>query len=151
MTHRELSLSDLPASIDLGIGLSRLLQAGETILLAGDLGAGKTTIARAIIEALTSEADIPSPTYTLIQSYTDQEDRQILHADLYRLEHISELEELGLEEAFETSICLVEWPDRLGAVQPENRLEITLTAQSDGARLAHLTGHGSWEQKLAHV
>lgn len=151
MSERELSLPDLDASQSLGQKLAVKLEAGEAILLTGDLGAGKTTLARAIIIAMTGETDIPSPTYTLVQSYEDSQGRLVLHADLYRLEDGSELEELGLDEAFETAIVLVEWPDRLGAVQPENRLEIVLMAQSDGTRLARMIGHGSWEPKLAHV
>ena len=151
MGERTIRLDNLQSSEQLGQQLARLCVPGDCLLLSGDLGAGKTTIARALISYLTGETEITSPTYTLVHTYEDKSGRPIVHADLYRLDVEEDLEELGLEEAFETAIVLIEWPDRLGAIQPANRLEITLTPQSDGSRLARLVGHGDWEQKLADV
>ena len=99
----------------LGAVLARHLRPGDTVLLSGSIGAGKTHFARAFIQArLGRKEEVPSPTFTLIQTY-DAGDTEIWHADLYRLGHPDEVHELGLEEAFETAICLVEWPDRLVA------------------------------------
>lgn len=87
---------------------------GMVLLLEGGIGAGKTHFARAFIrERLGAEIDVPSPTYTLVQTYEDNAG-DIWHADLYRLGHPDEVAELGLVSAFETAICLIEWPDRLG-------------------------------------
>ena len=95
--------------------LATVLAPGSAVLLSGPIGAGKTHLARGIIQALLpSHEDIPSPTYTLVQSY-DTGDFEIWHADLYRLADSSELVELGLDEAFDTSIVIIEWPDRLPA------------------------------------
>ena len=118
--------------------LAPVLQAGDTILLEGPIGAGKTHFCRALIRArLGREEDVPSPTYTLVQTYDSTPD--IWHADLYRLSHPDEARELGLEDAFETAICLVEWPDRLGPHAPPNAMRIRLTPQGEG-RMAQVAG-----------
>lgn len=96
----------------LGRRLALSLRPGDTICLGGRLGAGKTLFARAVIGALTGEAEVPSPTYTLVQTYAGP-DCEVWHADLYRLADPVEVVELGLSDAFETAIALVEWPDRL--------------------------------------
>ena len=124
------------------------LAAGDCLLLAGPVGAGKTHFARGIIRALTGPAqEVPSPTFTLVQTY-DSPRAEIWHADLYRLCHIDELVELGLEEAFDSAITLVEWPERLGAVRPPRRLELDFaipSLESEDRRLT-INPHGSgWE------
>jgi len=109
----------------LGIVLAR----GDTILLSGDVGAGKTHFARALIQSLLAmPEDVPSPTFTLVQVYDAASGAEIWHADLYRLSDPSETEELGLTEAMEQAICLIEWPDRLAALRPQDALDITLAA-----------------------
>lgn len=116
----------------LGQWLARGLGAGDVVLLDGPIGAGKTHLARALIRArLGHDEDIPSPTFTLVQSYAA--DIEIWHADLYRLSHPDEVRELGLEAAFASALCLVEWPDRLGFI-PDNVLRITLAAEGDSRR-----------------
>lgn len=101
------------------------LKPGDVILLSGEIGAGKTHFARCLIQVLlTTPEDVPSPTFTLIQTY-DGQSGEIWHADLYRLGHVDEVEELGLLDAFETGICLVEWPDRLGEEAPSSALSMT--------------------------
>lgn len=118
----------------LGRILASCLQAGDTVLLHGSVGAGKTHLARALIRARTGEGeDVPSPTFTLVQTYETAE-AEIWHADLYRLSHPDEIAELGLEAAFETAICLVEWPDRLGALAPADALHLRLTPEAEGRR-----------------
>lgn len=108
--------------------LGAQLCVGDTVLLEGDIGAGKTFLARALIQSLqTVPEDVPSPTYTLVQTY-DTPAGEIWHSDLYRIGSTDEIEELGLIDAFQTGICLIEWPDRLGQLAPETALTIVLSA-----------------------
>ncbi|WP_050527100.1 tRNA (adenosine(37)-N6)-threonylcarbamoyltransferase complex ATPase subunit type 1 TsaE [Pseudorhodobacter aquimaris] len=134
-----LFLPDDAATTQLGKLLASYLQAGDVVLLSGSVGAGKTHLSRALIrQKLGRDEDIPSPTFTLVQTYEGAE-CEIWHADLYRLSHPDEALELGLDAAFETAICLVEWPDRLGGYVPPNALNIELRAADDG-RMAQITG-----------
>ncbi|NUH66959.1 tRNA (adenosine(37)-N6)-threonylcarbamoyltransferase complex ATPase subunit type 1 TsaE [Sulfitobacter sp. S0837] len=111
--------------------LADLLRPGDVILLSGDVGAGKTHFARSLIQNLLAEPeDIPSPTFTLVQTYEGQTSA-IWHADLYRLTSTHEIEELGLVDAFHDAICLVEWPDRLGPLTPAQALHIDLSPGPD--------------------
>ena len=132
---------DLPGPDDTAATAHRLaphLRAGDCVLLTGTLGAGKTHFARALIQKRLSDQglweDVPSPTYTLVQIYDDTL-CEIWHADLYRLTGPDEFIELGLEDAFDTAITLIEWPDRLGDSAPSNALCITLDMNSDSRRL----------------
>jgi tRNA threonylcarbamoyladenosine biosynthesis protein TsaE len=124
----------LPSEEDttrLGAWFALHLQAGDTLLLTGPIGAGKSHFARAFIRTRLGRAeDIPSPTFTLVQTY--EADVEIWHSDLYRLSHPDEVLELGLDEAFLTAICLVEWPDRLGTLAPDSAISISLSAQDEG-------------------
>ncbi len=109
---------------DLARSLSAELKPGDVLLLSGEIGAGKTHFARCLILASLIEAeDVPSPTYTLVQTYKGMT-ADIWHADLYRLSDISEIEELGLADAFTDAISLIEWPDRLGELAPASALHI---------------------------
>ncbi|MFE3835816.1 tRNA (adenosine(37)-N6)-threonylcarbamoyltransferase complex ATPase subunit type 1 TsaE [Pseudogemmobacter sonorensis] len=118
-----------------GARLGALLRPGRTVLLEGPVGAGKSHIARAAIRALAGEAtEVPSPSFTLVQTY-DTPGGEIWHADLYRLTHPAEAEELGLLDAMETAIVLVEWPDRLGADRPGSAITLTLSHRDEGRGL----------------
>jgi len=131
--------------------LGAVLAAGDTVLLSGDVGAGKTHFARSLIQSLlATPEDIPSPTFTLVQVYEAASGEEIWHADLYRLSHPSETEELGLTDAMETAICLIEWPDRLAALRPEDALDIILTATDveDTRILTANWSHPRWDAKL---
>lgn len=142
-----LALPDEDATTRLGEWLADHMQGGETLLLEGPIGAGKSHLARALIRArLGRWEDVPSPTFTLVQVY--QADVEIWHADLYRLTHPDEVLELGLEEAFGHAICLVEWPDRLGSALPERAVRVALRAEGDG-RVAVVSGDAPWLDALA--
>ncbi len=153
-TSFERDLPDLRATEDLGRALSALARAGDVIVLEGDLGAGKTSLARGFIRALAKNAEaageeIPSPTFTLVQIY-DRDPAPVWHFDLYRLEQPEEVYELGFEEALAEAITLIEWPIRLGTLLPAERLEVRLVfAESSDERRASITGHGSWAERLA--
>lgn len=134
-----LKLADEDATTRLAEHLASILRPGDTVLLSGPIGAGKTHLARALIQArLGSKEDVPSPTFTLVQTYGPPED-EIWHADLYRLSHPDEVWELGLDEAFAASICLIEWPERLGSHVPDLALHIGLNVADEG-RAAIITG-----------
>lgn len=141
-------LPDPSATDRLGAQLGAVLRSGDVLLLTGDVGAGKTHLARALITSLLVQPeDVPSPTFTLVQTY-DTATGELWHADLYRLSDVSEVEELGLTDAFETAICLIEWPDRLGST-PQDALTITLTPDGEG-RLAELSWQrGDWAARLS--
>ncbi len=125
---------------------------GDVIALRGDLGAGKTSFARAFIRARgNADEDVPSPTFTLVQTYqTDA--AAIWHFDLYRIEVAQEAWELGIEEAFAAGISLIEWPERLGPLLPQQRLEIALAfGAHPEARRATCTGGADWLARLAAI
>lgn len=122
------SLTSADATAILARQLGTHLTAGDTILLSGDVGAGKTHFARALVQSLLAHPeDVPSPTFTLVQTYDAANGVEIWHADLYRLTGPSEIEELGLIDALPTAICLIEWPDRLATLRPNEALDITLS------------------------
>ncbi|MFD1195159.1 tRNA (adenosine(37)-N6)-threonylcarbamoyltransferase complex ATPase subunit type 1 TsaE [Seohaeicola saemankumensis] len=107
------------------------LQPGDVLLLDGPIGAGKTHFARSLIQSrMDIPEDVPSPTFTLVQTY-ETATCEIWHADLYRLSLPDEVVELGLTEAFDTAICLVEWPDRLGGLSPADALRMEFTQGKD--------------------
>ncbi len=138
----------------LGTRLAKVLQAGDTLLFHGPVGAGKSALARAIIQArqgLHGEIeDVPSPTFTLIQTYDAGPDI-LIHADLYRLTGPDDVIELGLEDARSSSILLVEWPERWGNDTPERHLDIHIDADREAATLRHIRAEpngGGWEAAL---
>jgi tRNA threonylcarbamoyl adenosine modification protein YjeE len=123
---RSLRLPDLAATRAFGARLAATLRAGDVVALEGDLGAGKTELARAVIRSLAgANIPVPSPTFTLLQAY-DLPGLTVTHADLYRLSDPSEVLELGLDEAWEQGAVLVEWPERAGDLLPAERLTLHL-------------------------
>jgi tRNA threonylcarbamoyl adenosine modification protein YjeE len=143
-----LPLPDLDATARLGAAIAAGLQAGDVVALWGDLGAGKTTLARAILRALGVTEDVPSPTFTLVQGY-DTARFTVSHYDLYRLKSAREMRELGFNEALEDGVALVEWPERAPEALPPDTLHVRLAPALTG-RTARLTGPARWESFL-HV
>jgi tRNA threonylcarbamoyladenosine biosynthesis protein TsaE len=124
-------LANADETARLGAWFSLRLSAGDCLLLDGPIGAGKSHFARSLIQTRLGRAeDVPSPTFTLVQTYAA--DVEIWHADLYRLSHPDEVFELGLESAFDTAICLVEWPDRLGKAAPQRAFRLTFSLHNEG-------------------
>lgn len=141
-----------PAATDrLAATVAPILRRGDVIALAGDLGAGKTTFARAVIRALAGEeTEVPSPTFTLVQTYVTPAGT-IWHFDLYRIDAPDEVWELGIEDAFAGGIALIEWPERLGDLIPADHLRISLAAVPGAPeeRRVELEPHGqSWRSRL---
>jgi tRNA threonylcarbamoyladenosine biosynthesis protein TsaE len=139
----ELTLDSAEATAALGAAIARALKPGDAVLLSGGLGAGKSTLARGLVRALTTpQEEAPSPTFTLVQTY--EGDPAVAWFDLYRLSGPQEVYELGFDEALDEGAVVVEWPQRLGARLPPDRLDIEL-AGSGERRTARLTPHGSWK------
>lgn len=145
-------LADERRTAQFGAELARCIGPGDTVLLRGGLGAGKSALARAVIGAALGDpqAEIPSPSYTLVNIYETARG-PVWHADLYRLTGAGgEIEEVGLIEAFGEALVLVEWPERLGRALPERRIDIALAAPPAGGRDATVTLHGAgWESVAA--
>jgi len=143
-----INLANETSTIRLGATIARLLQAGDAVCLWGPLGAGKSTLARGLIRALTRpDEDVPSPTFTLVQFYQTP-DLSLAHFDLYRLRGPDEVEEIGLDEALDNGAVLIEWPERLEGRLPADRLDIEIAMAGEGAdehRVARMTPHGAWK------
>jgi N-acetylmuramate 1-kinase len=148
-------LEDEGALVDLAAEVAELAGPGNLVTLSGDLGAGKTAFARALIRLLTGKQDleVPSPAFTLMQVY-DGLNFPIVHADFYRIEKPHDLAELGFEEACEGALVIVEWPERAGDFLVPDRLDIEFKldkGRGSGYRAVTLTGIGTFAGRLAHV
>ena len=131
MARHILTQIDADGSAELARKIAPVLRAGDTLLLDGEIGAGKTHFARALIQSiLIQPEDIPSPTFTLVQTY-DTQLGELWHADLYRLSTPEESDELGLSAAFDSAICLIEWPDRLNPYLPPASLRFRFKSDPD--------------------
>lgn len=138
-THNLISEEDTQ---NLASALSQSLRAGDIVYLLGELGAGKSTFARALIRTQTApNQDVPSPTFTLMQTY-DGRDYAIAHLDLYRIEAPEEAYELGLDDLVADHVTLIEWPQKLEHLGFDDHLEIVLNINSDATRTATLTPKG---------
>jgi len=137
----------------LGERLADRVRPGDVVALSGGLGAGKTTLARAVIHALARRdgvdiGEVPSPTFTLVQTY-EFIVASVHHFDLYRIKRPEEAIELGIEDAFAFGISLIEWPEKLGAFLPADRLDIELSmGTAPTGRIAVIRGHGSWAARV---
>ena len=149
------ALADEAATYRLMMDIAALIEPGDTITLSGDLGAGKTTFARALIRHLAGDesVEVPSPTFTLVQTYALPR-FALIHADLYRLSSQAELTELGFDDAPESAVMVVEWPDRAAGILPADRLDIELTLSppdGENARNVRVTGHGALAPRVARI
>ncbi len=149
------ALADEGATHRLMLDVAALIEPGDLITLSGDLGAGKTTFARALIRHLAGDEaiEVPSPTFTLMQVY-ELPRFALVHADLYRLSGPAELAELGFEDIAERGVVLLEWPDRAAGLLPADRLDITLTLspqQGPSFRNARVTGYGAMAARTERI
>ena len=148
MTHPTLALdlADETATAALGTRIGAVARPGDVVALMGDLGAGKTTLARGLIRSLLGpETEAPSPTFTLVQTYAAP-GLPVWHFDLYRLNDPREARELGLEEAMD-GLALIEWPEKLGRDLPLARLEVRLSFGGQG-RIARLVDLADWSARI---
>ena len=148
------ALANETATAHLMADLALLVGPGDVITLSGDLGAGKTAAARAMIRYLANDPvlEVPSPTFTLAQSYDLP--FPIVHADLYRINDSSELEEIGLSPLPEGTLALIEWPERAPDALPEDRVDIAFShrpALGSTARAAEITGYGKAAAQVARL
>jgi tRNA threonylcarbamoyl adenosine modification protein YjeE len=138
----ETALPDLAATQGLAARIAPRLVAGDAVALWGDLGAGKTSLAREILRALGVTEDVPSPTFTLVQTYETPR-LTVAHYDWYRLKSARELDELGFRETLEDAAVLVEWPERAPEYLPDETLHLRLSILGDG-RHVKITGPERW-------
>jgi len=144
----DIPVADAAAMEALGARLGALLGAGDCLLLEGDLGTGKTTLARGLISSLTAETEVPSPTYTLVQTYAAPA-FEIWHADLYRLDAPAETLPLGLLDVRDEVLSLIEWPDRMGDYRPLDALRVEIRFDEPGRRVKLSAGeHTLWRDRL---
>lgn len=153
MSEERRTLPDLPAMADFGSRIAAKLRVGDVVALSGGLGAGKTTLAREILFALGHKGDVPSPTFTIIETYDAPEMRiPVVHADFYRLDDPSELAEIGLDDYREGAALIAEWPDHAGGFAHEaGCLEIEIKRSEDPedqTRIAIARGGADWVVRL---
>lgn len=147
MQSSDFPLPSLEALAALAQSLAPHLRRGDVLALRGDLGTGKSTFARALLQILGVTGDVPSPTFTLVQTY-ELKSLLISHFDLYRLKSSDELDELGWDDALADTLTIVEWPERAESRLPQNRLDLHFTHSTDGTRHCHIDKKGSWAQRL---
>jgi tRNA threonylcarbamoyladenosine biosynthesis protein TsaE len=143
-----LVLENEQATLEVGHRLGALLRKGDKLALSGTLGAGKTTLARGILEGLGFGEEVPSPTFAIVQQYEPPETRiPVAHVDLYRIEDPEEIPELGLEDALEFGAMIVEWPDRMPDGFWHDALRIELEIMGDGIRRLTWTAGDAWKDR----
>ena len=128
----------------LGHAIAGRIRIGDIIALSGDLGAGKTSLARGILRGLGLQGDAPSPTFAIVQPY-EQLDIPVWHIDLYRIEHEAEIDQLGLDEGREAAALLIEWPERLGGRLWVDALQLRLEREGESSRSLTARVPGAWD------
>ncbi|MGL4314974.1 MAG: tRNA (adenosine(37)-N6)-threonylcarbamoyltransferase complex ATPase subunit type 1 TsaE [Sphingomonas sp.] len=140
-------LADAAQTEAVGARLAAVVRAGDVIALSGPLGAGKTSLARGLLAALGLIGEAPSPSFAIVQPYAPPEVRvPVLHVDLYRLEDVDELAELGLDDASD-ALLIVEWPERAGATYWPDALVLTLSIESDSSRSLTADVPTAWKER----
>ncbi|WP_443019772.1 tRNA (adenosine(37)-N6)-threonylcarbamoyltransferase complex ATPase subunit type 1 TsaE [Sphingobium sp. CAP-1] len=138
--------------LELGHRIARDVRIGDVIALEGGLGAGKTTLARGILEALGLEGEAPSPSFAIVQPYDVPEVRlPVAHVDLYRLDGPDEVEELALGDYLMDSMLIIEWPDRLGDALWPHALRLTIEIAEEGARRLTATVPDAWTERWSQI
>ena len=133
-----------PATLDaLAARLAAVLRPGDVLALSGDLGAGKTTFARGVLRGLGWLGEVPSPSFTLVQTYDTVP--PLWHVDLYRLDRADEADALGLDDIWDEAVVLIEWPERLGSRLPAQALRLRLDGAGEATRSLTATVPKSWE------
>lgn len=130
-----------------GRRLARLARKGDVFALFGTLGMGKSVLARAFVQELTAAPEVPSPTFTLVQSY-EAPDFEIYHFDLYRLKSSEEIFEIGMEEALYEGVSLIEWPEKMGGYLPRGAFRISIANHPQGRELSIETASPSAAERL---
>lgn len=149
---RSIALPDEAATQVLGQRLASKLKTGDVVALAGDLGSGKTTLVRSLVQCLMqAEIAVPSPTFTLVQHYNAPNKLTIAHYDWYRLRQADEVLELGFEDDCVNAITLVEWPERAARFLPGRALHIKMSHDAVVGRSAFLSGSPIWAQRLTEI
>ena len=146
----DLLLPNLKATRNLADALGPLLRPGDVVTLEGTIGTGKTTFIRALLETLGCIEEVPSPTFNLLHTY-ELGSVTFWHFDLFRIEHSSDVYELGVEDALENGICLIEWPRIVAKLLPTERLELEFFYQEERSRRVSLRGEETWTQRLRKV
>ena len=148
---RRLTLDGEEATAELAAEIASLAEDGDVIALSGELGTGKTTFARAFLREWGVQEEIPSPTFTLVQTY-ELEAGTVWHFDLYRLENPDDALELDIEDAFTEGISLIEWPERLGAYLPWERLDLRFAiGEREDVRRVEIEGTDEWADRLTEL
>ncbi len=148
---RRLTLDGEEATAELAAEIAALAEDGDVIALSGELGTGKTTFARAFLREWGVQEEIPSPTFTLVQTY-ELEAGTVWHFDLYRLENPDDALELDIEDAFTEGISLIEWPERLGAYLPWERLDLRFAiGEREDVRRVEIEGTDEWANRLREL
>lgn len=148
---RRLTLDGEEATAELAAEIASLAEDGDVIALSGELGTGKTTFARAFLREWGVREEIPSPTFTLVQTY-ELEAGTVWHFDLYRLEKPDDALELDIEDAFTDGISLIEWPENLGAYLPWERLDLRFAiGEREDVRRVEIEGTDEWTDRLKEL
>ncbi len=141
-------LADAHATHAAGLALSQVLRPGDVIALSGELGAGKSSLARGLLEGLGFTGEVPSPSFALVIPYAPPEVRiPVWHVDLYRLDTPEEADALALDEALDDGALVIEWPERLGARLWPDALRVTLEFDTNGGRRLTVNVPPSWEAR----
>lgn len=150
----EIQSTSVKQTIALGESLATILCEGDWVTLDGELGAGKTHLIRGIAQGMGADGHaVASPTFVLMHEYEPEDlDKPLLiHIDAYRLERPSDLEDLGWKDVESESIIMIEWANKVTAVLPDDRLQITICHQTDSQRLISLTAFGSWADRITKL
>ena len=153
---RDINLKNVSECQKVASHLSLYVRTGDIITFTGNLGTGKTEFCRSLIHALGFHEEVPSPTFNLVQVYEHPMDNvrdvSIWHLDLYRLEKAEDVFELGIEDAFDTAVTLIEWPDRMGPYLPEDHLQFFLSmGDQEGERKLIIKGSEDWAKRLENM